>query len=121
MFFVELLVRGVDHHRAVEPAGDAVVAGLFRAVVEMDGENRLGKDLVGRADHGLQEPLVGVAAGAAGDLNDERGAVAGLTGSLLDFDLPRLPRNRPTRLLEVVDVVGPHGVPAVGGRKSAWW
>ena len=74
MFFVELLVRGVDHHRAVEAAVDAVVADLFGAVIEMDGEDRLGKDLVGRADHRFEEPLVGVAAGAAGNLDDERGA-----------------------------------------------
>ena len=37
---LELLVRGVDHHRAVEAALDAVVADLFGAVVEMDGEDR---------------------------------------------------------------------------------
>ena len=71
----ELLVRGVDHHRAVEAAVDAVVADLFGAVVQVDGEDHLGKDLVGRADHGFEEPLVGVAAGAAGNLEDERGAV----------------------------------------------
>ena len=63
---VERLVRGVDHHRAVEAAVDAVVADLFRAVVEVDGEDRLGKDLFRRADHGLQEPLVAIATGPRG-------------------------------------------------------
>ena len=42
---LELLVRGVDHHRAIEAALDAVVADLFGAVVEVDGEDHLGKDL----------------------------------------------------------------------------
>ena len=38
---LQRLVRGVDHHRAVEAAVDAVVADLFGAVVEVDGEDRL--------------------------------------------------------------------------------
>ena len=36
---LERLVAGVDHDGAVEPALDAVVAGLLVAVVEMDGED----------------------------------------------------------------------------------
>ena len=85
MFFVERLVRGVDHHRRVEAAVDAVVADLFGAVIEVDGEDRLGKDLFRRADHGLQKPLVGKRPGAAGDLDDERGALVGSIGSSFEF------------------------------------
>ncbi len=70
-FFVERLVRGVDHHRAVEARLDAVVAGLLVAVVEVDGEDGLGKDLARRADDGLEHALVGVFARALGDLDDE--------------------------------------------------
>ena len=55
MFFVERLVRGVDHHRRIEAAVDAVVADFFGAVIEMDGEDRIGKDLFGRPDHRLPE------------------------------------------------------------------
>ncbi len=51
---VERLVRGVDHHRAVEARVDAVVAGLLVAVVEVDGEDGVGEDLFGGADHGLR-------------------------------------------------------------------
>ena len=114
MFFGELLVRGVDHHRAVEAAVDAVVAGLLGAVVQVDGEDRLGKDLLGRADHRLQEPLVGVAPGPAGDLDDERGALGRVDRVVVRLRLAQVAAEQTDGLLEVVDVVGPHGVVAVG-------
>ncbi len=36
---VERFVRGVDHHRGIEAAVDAVVADFFGAVIEVDGED----------------------------------------------------------------------------------
>ena len=114
MFFAQRLVRGVDHHRAIEAALDAVVAGLFGAVVQVDGEDRLGKDLVGRADHGLQKPLVGIAPGPAGNLEDERGALGGVDRVVVRLRLPQIAAEQADGLFEIVDVVRPHGIPAVG-------
>ena len=51
---LERIVGGVDHHRRVEAAVDALVAGLLVAVVEVDGEDGLGEDLVAGADDGLR-------------------------------------------------------------------
>ena len=115
---LELLVRGVDHHRAVEAALDAVVADLFGAVVEVDGEDHLGKDLVGRADHRLQEPLVGVAAGAAGNLEDERGTLGRVGRLVVRLRLAQIAAEQAHGLFEVVDVVRPHGILAVGVLKQ---
>ena len=42
---LERLVAGVDHHRAVETRVDAIHARLLVAVIEVDGENGLRKDL----------------------------------------------------------------------------
>ena len=56
---LERLVRGVDHHRRIKSALDAVVADFFGAVVKMDGENGLRKYLFGRSDHRLQKTLIG--------------------------------------------------------------
>ena len=53
--FIERLVRGVDHHRRVKPTVDAVVADFFGAVIQMDGEDRLGKHIFSGADHDLPE------------------------------------------------------------------
>ncbi len=99
---VERLVRGVDHHRAVEARLDAVVAGLLVAVVEVHGEDRLGEDLAGRADDRLEHPLVGVFARALGDLDDE--------GRLRVDAAPEQAHG----LLGIVDVVRADGVLAVG-------
>ena len=118
MFFVELLVRGVDHHRAIEAAVDAVVADFFGAVIEVDGEDHLGKDLVGRADHRFEEPLVAVAAGAAGNLEDERGARGRVDRVLVRLRLAQIAAEQADGLFEVVDVVGPDGVLAVGVLKK---
>ena len=90
------LVRGVDHHRTIKTAVDAIVADVFRAVVQMDGENDLRKDLVGRADHGLQEAFVAIAAGAREICRMNGALTSGRHGSSLVFDLPKFPRNRPT-------------------------
>jgi hypothetical protein len=69
---LERIVRGVDHHGAVEAGVDAIVAGLLVAVVEVHREDGLGEDLVGGADDGLEHALVGVFARALGNLDDER-------------------------------------------------
>ena len=98
---VEGLRRGVDHHRAVEAARDAVHAGLLVAVVQMNREDRLREDLVRRADHRLQQALVRVGAGALGDLDDEGGLAVDAAAE------------EPHDLLGVVDVVGADRVLAV--------
>jgi len=41
--FIERIVRGVNHDRAVEPAVDAIVTGLLVAVVEMHRVDGLGE------------------------------------------------------------------------------
>ncbi len=81
--FVEIVVAGVDHDRRIKAAVDAVVAGFLVAVVEMDGEDRLGENDLRRADDGFEHALVGVFARALGKLDDE--------GRLAS----RQPRNRP--------------------------
>ena len=115
---LELLVRGVDHHRAVEAAVDAVVADFFGAVIEMDGENHLRKDLVGRADHRFQESLVGVASRAAGNLQNERGALGRVDRVVVRLRLAQIATEQADRLFQVVDVVRPDGVFAVGVLKK---
>ena len=111
---LELLVRGVDHHRAIEAAVDAIVADFLGAVIQMDRENRLGKDLVGRADHRFQKPLVRVAPGAAGNLDDERGAFGGVVGVFVFRRFAQIAAEQADRLFQVVDVVSAHGISAVG-------
>ena len=111
---LERLVRGVDHHRAVEAALDAVVADLFGAVIEVDGENGLGKDLFRRPDHGLQKPLVAIRPGAAGNLDDERCADRGLRRVAVGVRLAQIAPEQAHGLLQVVDVVRAHGILAVG-------
>jgi len=99
---VEGLVGGVDHHGAVEARVDAVVAGLLVTVVQMHREDGFGEDLVAGADDGLKHALVGVFAGTLGNLDDEGG---------LGFDTAP---EEAHRLLGVVDVVGTHGIFAIG-------
>ena len=69
--FVEWLVARVDHDRAVKARIDAIVTGLFVAVIEMHGENGFGKNLFGGADDRFEHALVGVFARAFGELDDE--------------------------------------------------
>jgi hypothetical protein len=99
---LEGVVRGVDHDGAVDAGVDAVHAGLLVAVVQVHREDGVGEDLVGRGHHGLEHQLVGVGAGALGELHDEGGLA-------LDVALEEA-----HRLLEVVDVVRADGVLAVG-------
>ena len=100
--FVEGLVAGVDHDRAVEAGVDAVVAGLFVAVIEMHGEDGLGENLFRRADDGFEHALVGVFPRAFRELDDE-GRLALHAAA-----------EQPQRLLHVVDVVRADGEFPVG-------
>jgi hypothetical protein len=98
----ERLVGGVDHDRAVDAALDAVHAGRFVAVVQVDGEHGVGEDLVGRLEHDLEHPFMRVRTSALGDLDDEGGLAA------------HVPLEKAHALLEIVDVVRPDGILAVG-------
>src|SRR4030095_4012258 len=69
--FFKRLVAGVDHDRAVEPGIDAVIAGLFVAMIEVNGKNRVAKHLFGGADQGFEHPLVGVFPRALRKLDDK--------------------------------------------------
>ena len=64
-------VARIDHDRAVKARIDAIVTGLFVAVIEVHGENCFGKNLLRRANHRFEHPLVGVLAGAFGELDDK--------------------------------------------------
>ncbi len=99
---LQRLAGGVDHDRGVEAALDAVKGGGKVAVIQMHGEDGLGKDLVGGLDHSLEHPLVGVGAGAFGDLDDERRPGVDVAPEQAEG------------LLHVVDVVRADGEPAVG-------
>ena len=69
--FFKWLVAGVDHDRTVKPRVDAIVAGGFVSMIEMDGENGFREHLSARADNGLEHALISVAARAFGKLNDK--------------------------------------------------
>ena len=71
-------------------------------MVEVDGEDRLGEDLVGGADHGFEHALVGVGARALADLDDERRLAVEAAAE------------QAHGLLQVVDVVSADGILAVG-------
>ncbi len=99
---LERIVGGVDHDGAEEPGIDAVITGLLVPVVEMHREDGLWENLASRADDGLEHALVGVAARALGNLDDEGG-----------FRIDRA-FEEAHGLLGVVDVVGADGVFSVG-------
>jgi hypothetical protein len=100
---LEWLGAGVNHHRAVKAAGDAIHAGLLVAMVEMHGENRLREKFVGTADDALQHHLVGVGTSALADLDDEGGLAVNIAPE------------QPHALLQVVDVIRANRVVAIGG------
>src|SRR4030095_6662789 len=68
---IKRLVAGIDHDRAVDPGIDAGVAGLFIAMIEVNGKNRLCEHLFGRTDQGFEHPLVGILPCALRKLDDE--------------------------------------------------
>ena len=69
---IERLPRCVNHHRAEQAPFDAVVAQLFAAVIEIDGENGVGKKVRRPADQCIDHAFVAVSVGGATDLQDER-------------------------------------------------
>src|SRR5205807_1110515 len=73
VFFERLLAR-IDHDRAVKTRRDAIIARLFIAMIEMDGENSFGKHSLGGANYRLEHAFVGIFPGALRKLNDERRA-----------------------------------------------
>jgi len=93
---------GVDHDRAVEAGIDAVVAGGFVTVVEMNGVDGLGENLTGGANDRFDHALVRILTRAFGELDNE-GSLALKTAA-----------EEAHRLLDVVDVVCPDGVFAEG-------
>src|SRR6266478_3962237 len=100
--FLEGFVAGIDHYRAVKAGGDAVITGLLVAVVEMDGENRLWKYFLRRADHRFEIAFIRVFPRAAAELDDE-GRLA------LDIALEQA-----DGLFQIIDIVSAEGVLAVG-------
>ncbi len=103
---LERLVGGVDHHRAVEPGSDAIHAGGLVAVVEVDGEDRLRKDLVRGPEDGLEHALVGVGPGALADLDDERRLAIHVAAE------------QAHGLFQIIDIVGSDGILSVRRRKQ---
>ena len=118
--FVKRIVRGVDHHRAIETAVDTVVTGLLVTVIEVHRKNGIRKNFTGSPDDRFQHVLVCVRARALGNLDDERRL--GRHGSL----------EKAHGLLGIVDVVRANGKFAIGdleelgggydhGRSFAGW
>ena len=100
--FLEGFVGSVDHD-GTEGAGiDAIVAGLFVTVIQMDGINCVRVDVACSADNRLKHALVGVFAGSLGDLDDKRRL--GIDSTLEEAH----------RLLGVVNIESTNGVFAVG-------
>jgi hypothetical protein len=69
--FFKGMAAGVNHDRAVETGVNAVIAGSFIAVVQVNREYGFRIDFVSGADQTLKENLIGVAASSLADLNDE--------------------------------------------------
>ena len=103
---LERLAAGIDHDRGIETALDAVVAGGLVAVVQVDGEDGIREDLVGRTDQAFEHGLVGERTGAFADLDDE--------GSLA----VHVAAEQAHGLLQVVDIIGSDGILAIGRLKQ---
>src|SRR6266403_1367177 len=63
---LERFMAGIDHDRAVEARFDAIVATFLVAVIEMNGKNGLGKYSLGRPNHRLEHPFIGILSGPLG-------------------------------------------------------
>ena len=61
--FLERFVTGINHNRTVKTGIDAIVTGLFIAMIKMDGENCIRKNLFRRSNHGFEHTFVGVTSG----------------------------------------------------------
>src|SRR5690349_8876823 len=79
----------------------------------MHGKDRLGEDILGRANHRLEETLIRKRAGTARNLDDERSAEGRIDGLFVRSLLSQAAPEKPHGLLQVVDVVSPHRVLAV--------
>jgi hypothetical protein len=99
---VERLMARVDHDRAVKARVDAVVAGFFISMIEMDREDGLWVHLLGCANHAFEHAFVGIFSGALRELDDKRGPTLDISAKEAE------------QLFHVVDVVGAHGEFAVG-------
>ena len=99
---IERIMGCVDHNAGVEAALDTLVAGLFIAMVEMHRENRFGKHLFGRPNHGFEHSLVGILPGALRELNDKRRLASNIAAE------------QPEELFHVVNIVGSNGEFSVG-------
>src|SRR5512133_2983839 len=97
------LAGSINHHRGVETAVDAVVAGLFIAVVEVDGENSFREGLVSRADEAFNHDLVGIRTCTLANLDDEGGGAVNAAAK------------QTHGLLKVINVVCADGILAVCG------
>ena len=106
----EFFVRGVDHDGAVEAAVDAVVADFFGAMVEMNCEDSVRKDVDGGTNHALEEVFVGVSASAAGNLNNEGSALCGVAGVFILGRFAEVAAEKTDELLEIVDVIRANSV-----------
>ena len=116
----ELFVRSVDHDGAIETGIDAVVADVFSAVIEVDGEDRFREDLVGGADHAFEEVLIGVGTSAAGNLDDEGSAFRIVVRILVRGGFAKVAAEKTDELLEIVDVIGADSVLAISFLKQVF-
>jgi ABC-type sugar transport system ATPase subunit len=61
----------IDHHRTVKARIDTLVASLFIAMIQVDGEYRLRINLARRPDHCFEHPLVSIFPSPLRNLNDK--------------------------------------------------
>ena len=70
--FGQRIFRSIDHHGRIKAGIDAVVAGGFVAVIEMNRIDRVGVHRARAADDGFDHGAARILARALGNLNDER-------------------------------------------------
>ncbi len=98
----KIFVAGVNHHRTVKAALNAIVTGFFIAMIQMNREYGFREDLVRCSYHRLEHTLVGVRTRSLADLND-KGC----------FTL-QVAAKQPHCLFEIIDVVGANGIFTIG-------
>src|SRR5207248_316645 len=59
----ERFVTGINHNRTVKTGVYAIVTSLFIAMIKMDGENGVWKNLFGRSNHSFEHTFIRVAPG----------------------------------------------------------
>ena len=102
----EVFVGCIDHDRAVEARVNTVIAGLFITMVEVNSKDSFRVEGISRADHRLEECLVGISACTLAELDDEWSL--GVDASAEHAD----------NLFQVVDVVCSDGILAVRVREQ---